>query len=106
MSDFPTSDFPTTTAPTAQHPTTQQPLAPQKPRRLPVRVGTIVWGGILLLIAALARAVSMIDPDSYTVEFVVWSVIGFGGLLIIGGIVGAIVRLSTRENESAGHPID
>jgi len=63
--------------------------------RPPTRVTTIVWGGILLLVAAVAATTTFLDPLEYTSSFFVWSVVGFGGLLVIAGIIGAIVRAST-----------
>jgi len=75
MSNVPTPDSPTGSRP-------------------PTRVTTIVWGGILLLVAAVAATTTFLDPLEYTSSFFVWTVVGFGGLLVIAGIIGAIVRAS------------
>jgi hypothetical protein len=64
--------------------------------RRPVRIGAIIWGCILLLIATLAVISTYVAPAAYTPAFVIWSVIGFGGLLVIAGLVGVIVRVFTR----------
>lgn len=67
------------------------PLAPLKPR-----IGTIVWGCILLVVAAIAIAASQVDFGDLAPTVVVWSIIGFGGVLVVAGIVTAIVRAATR----------
>jgi hypothetical protein len=73
---------------------------PTKPSdsRLPARAGTIVWGGILLLAAAIAATASLVDAVIYTPEFVLWTIIGFGGLLVLAGLIGAVARVSTRSH--------
>jgi hypothetical protein len=71
------------------------------PERTPVRVGTIVWGGILLLVAAITATAIFIDATIYTPTFILWSIVGFGALLVFGGIVGAVVRASTRPGPTA-----
>ncbi|MET4583043.1 O-antigen ligase [Conyzicola nivalis] len=80
---------------TEQHPVTTDtppaPLAPLKPR-----IGTIVWGCILLVVAAIAIAASQVDFGDLTPTVIVWSIIGFGGILVVAGIVTAIVRAATR----------
>lgn len=63
------------------------------PRR--VRIGTIVWGGILLLIAALTFASVFVDSALYGPSLWIWGVIGIGTLLVLAGIIGAIIRGST-----------
>ena len=76
--------------PTA-HGAVPAPLAPLKPR-----IGTIVWGCILLVVAAIAIAASQVDFGDLTPTVIVWSIIGFGGILVVAGIVTAIVRAATR----------
>lgn len=60
------------------------------------RVGTIVWGSILLVVAAVAILASRIDFGDVAPTVIVWSVIGFGGVLVVAGVVTAIVRAATR----------
>ena len=69
-------------------------LAPLKPR-----IGTIVWGGILLIVGFLAIFASQVDFEDVTPTVIVWTVIGFGAVLVVAGIVTAIVRAATRSNE-------
>jgi hypothetical protein len=85
----------TTPTPTTQSPTTQSPA------RLPVRTGTIVWGGILLLAAAIAATATLVNPVIYTPHFILWTIIGFGALLVLAGIIGAIARVSTKAQPEA-----
>ncbi|HEY4267182.1 MAG TPA: hypothetical protein VGM94_03215 [Galbitalea sp.] len=70
------------------------------PRRH-VRVGTIVWGAILVGIAVFAILVLTTGP--LTGAAVLWSVVGFGALLLIAALVAAIVR-AARGGRSHGHP--
>jgi hypothetical protein len=67
--------------------------------RTPVRVGTIVWGAVLLALAALSIAITLFDPIEYSATFVLWVVVGFGSLLVVGGIAGAIAR-SARSRDT------
>jgi O-antigen ligase len=69
--------------------------------RLPARTGTIVWGGILLLIAAVSAAATFVDTSIYTPTFILWTIVGFGGLLVVAGVVGAIARVTTARTPSA-----
>jgi len=71
--------------------TTQAPLKP--------RIGTIVWGGILLVVGFLAIFASQVDFADATPAVVVWTVIGFGAVLVLAAIVTAIVRAATRERD-------
>jgi type VI protein secretion system component VasF len=71
------------------------PKMPAAQRR-PVRVGTIVWGGILLIIAGLTLAATFLNLTQNGPSLWVWGAIGVGVLLVLAGIVGAIVRVATR----------
>ena len=68
-----------------------EPQAPLKPR-----VGTIVWGSILLVVGFLAIFASQVDFGEVTPAVVVWTVIGFGTVLVLAAIVTAIVRAATK----------
>ena len=72
--------------------TTTEPLKP--------RVGTIVWGSILLVVAAVAIAASQLDFGDVTPAVVVWSVVGFGAVLVVAGIATAIVRAARNRAAS------
>jgi hypothetical protein len=80
------------------------------PERLPARGGTIVWGGILVVIAALGATASFLQPADFTPEFYVWTVVIIGGVLVLAGIIGAIVRATVRapaasaKDAAAGEP--
>ncbi|GAB3605224.1 hypothetical protein GCM10027413_06330 [Conyzicola nivalis] len=68
------------------------PLAPLTPR-----IGTIVWGGILLVVAAIAIFASQVDFGDATPAAIVWSVVGFGAVLVVAGIIAAIVRAARKD---------
>lgn len=71
-------------------PTTQPPLKP--------RVGTIVWGSILLVVGFLAIFASRVDFAEVTPAVIVWSVIGLGTALVLAAIVTAIVRAASKAS--------
>ena len=64
------------------------------------RIGTIVWGSILLVVAAVAIAASQLDFGDVTPAVVVWSVVGFGAVLVVAGIATAIVRAARNRGAS------
>jgi hypothetical protein len=60
---------------------------------LPVRVGTIVWGFIIVGIAALFFAWAQFDLAGFNPAIVAtWAILGLGTLAVIGGVVGALFR--------------
>jgi hypothetical protein len=65
-----------------------------QPRR--PRATTIVWGVILLLAAALAMATTLFGM-SLGGNVALWLIVGFGGLLVLAGITGAIVQAVLRS---------
>jgi hypothetical protein len=69
----------------------------------PPRAGTIVWGCILFLIAAFAAVPAVLGEASLSPTAILWTVVGFGALLVVGGLVGAIVGFGTRQSR-AEHP--
>ncbi|MET0990560.1 MAG: hypothetical protein ABWY54_07935 [Glaciihabitans sp.] len=66
----------------------------------PARAGTIVWGCVLFLVAALAAVPAILGEAVLTPVAILWIVVGFGTLLVVGGIVGAIIRTSTRTSQA------
>lgn len=77
----------------------------QSAARLPVRTSTIVWGGILLLVAAIAAATVLVDAPVYTPRVILWTIVGFGGLLVLAGVIGAVARVTTSRNSSDGNEL-
>jgi hypothetical protein len=70
---------------------TALPLEP-----LRARLGTIIWGCILLIVGGIAIFASRVDFSDATPAVIVWSVIGFGAALVLAAIVAAIVRAARR----------
>lgn len=66
---------------------------PTPTTRQPVRVGPIVWGTILLLVATLAGATAILGTWNPTTF--VWVVIAFGALIVVAGLIGALGRAFT-----------
>lgn len=58
----------------------------------PIRYGTVIWGVLLLIGAALVVANSVLGPDGYDGTDVVWLVVGVGALLVVAAIIGAVAR--------------
>lgn len=73
----------------------------------PARVSTIVWGVALLLIAASSFAFVAWDVKLVEGFTLVHVVVGFGALLVVAALVGAIAQL-TRGAKSApeDQPVD
>lgn len=68
------------------------PEAPS-PARRPVRMSTVVWGVILLGLAALFVTMRVLDPniiDGWTA--LAWGGLCLGAILIVGGIAAASRR--------------
>ncbi len=75
----------TTTTTTTAHESAGRPRS--------IRVGTVIWGFILLGIAALFFTFAQLDLSGINPGVVAaWVVIGIGALAILGGLVGAAVR--------------
>lgn len=54
--------------------------------------GTIVWGVILLVVAGITYAATVVDLRELSPTLVAWGVVGIGGLLVVAAIVGVIAR--------------
>lgn len=59
----------------------------------PVRIATVIWGFILLSIAALFFAITQIKVTNVNLGIIgAWVVIGIGSLAIVGGLIGTAMR--------------
>ncbi|MFP7761724.1 hypothetical protein [Marisediminicola sp. LYQ85] len=85
------------TAPTQQYPTSL--LTPDAAPERTMRAGTVVWGLILFVVAALTFVVTTLEPDFVTGEVVVWAVVGLGAVLVAAGVIGAIARAARRRDD-------
>ena len=72
---------------------------PNEPR--PIRPSTVLWGVILLVVAALAALSTYLRPVDYSPAFWLWTIIVVGGLLVLAGIAGAIARSSRKARSIA-----
>jgi uncharacterized membrane protein YeiB len=57
-----------------------------------VRVGTIVWGAILLAFAAIAFGVAVFDLREFQAAAVAWIATGLGGVFVLAAIIALIAR--------------
>jgi predicted phage tail protein len=80
---------------------TQQPVSHRR-----ARPTTIVWGAILVAGSVFALVVLLGGPLS--ASSVLWSLVGFGGVLIVAAVVTAIVRAvqqqARRQTPDEDHP--
>ncbi|HRN30090.1 MAG TPA: hypothetical protein PK781_10960 [Terrimesophilobacter sp.] len=57
------------------------------------RTGTVVWGFIILGVAALAFTARQWDLSEYHPGVITaWVAVGLGGLAIVGGLIAALFR--------------
>ena len=56
------------------------------------RTGTVVWGSVLLVIAAVSFSVAVFDLREFQVDAVVWIVTGLGALFVVAAIIALIAR--------------
>jgi len=68
-----------------------------------VAVPSVVWGIIVLVIAGIAFAGSVVDLREVTGASIVWIVIGVGALLVIAALIGAVARAGTKA-DAPGEP--
>ena len=66
-----------------------------------VAVPSVVWGVIVLLIAGIAFAGSVVDLREVSGVGIVWIVIGVGVLLVIAAVIGALIRAVGPRSEPA-----
>ena len=67
-----------------------------------VRVGTILWGAILLVFAAIAFSVAVFDLQLLQAVSVTWVVTGLGGVFVLAAIVALIARAVSSDRVSTG----
>jgi hypothetical protein len=64
-----------------------------RPEERRILTGTVVWGGILLVFAALYGATAAADLDLIDVTLSpAWIILGVGALFVVGGLIAAIGR--------------
>lgn len=63
------------------------------PDARPVRAGTVVWGVIMVAIAAMFFATAQLDLDEVSGWVVLaWGILALGAVLVVGGLIAAITR--------------
>jgi hypothetical protein len=62
------------------------------PQHRPVRVGTIVWGAILLVVAAFGFLSATLGIGASSPAELLWTIVGFGAVLVVAAVIIAIVR--------------
>lgn len=61
----------------------------------PVRAGTVVWGVIMVAIAAMFFATAQLDLDEVSGWVVLaWGILALGAVLVVGGLIAAVTRRS------------
>jgi predicted lysophospholipase L1 biosynthesis ABC-type transport system permease subunit len=72
--------------------------------RRPPRIGTIVWGAILAGVAALALILILGGPLSSTA--ILWSVVGFGAVLVLAAVAAGVVRAARNRPVAEAEPTE
>lgn len=63
------------------------------PDARPVRPGTVIWGVIMVAIAAMFFATAQLDLDEVSGWVVLaWGILALGAVLVIGGLIAAVAR--------------
>lgn len=66
------------------------------PERRDVRIGTVVWGFIIIGVAVLFFLGSQWDLGRFNPALVTaWTILGVGSLAVMGGLVAALLRSRT-----------
>ena len=69
------------------------PVAAAETDARPVRAGTVIWGVILVAIAAMYFAITQVDLDEVSGWVILaWSILALGAVLVVGGLVAALTR--------------
>ena len=72
--------------------TTQAPRTADTEAR-PVRAGTVIWGVIMVAIAAMFFATAQLDLDEVSGWVVVaWGILALGAVLVVGGVIAALSK--------------
>jgi heme/copper-type cytochrome/quinol oxidase subunit 3 len=66
-----------------------------------VRVGTIVWGAILVAVAVFAFLAAQFGIGPSGPAALLWTIVGFGALLVVAAIVTAVVRAIASTTRDA-----
>jgi hypothetical protein len=58
-----------------------------------VRPGTVIWGVIMVAIAAMFFAVAQVDLDEVSGWVVLaWGILALGAVLVVGGLIAAVTQ--------------
>ncbi|MHA6669209.1 hypothetical protein ACX3O0_10120 [Homoserinimonas sp. A447] len=59
----------------------------------PVRPGTVIWGVIMVAIAAMYFATAQVDLDEVSGWVILaWGILALGAVLVVGGLIAALTR--------------
>lgn len=59
----------------------------------PVRPGTVIWGVIMVAIAAMFFATAQLDLDEVSGWVILaWGILALGAILVVGGLIAALTR--------------
>jgi hypothetical protein len=73
--------------------TTTESVIAEPASARPVRVSTVVWGFILLGLAAMFFVFAQLDLSRFNPAIILtWVILGIGTLAVVGGIAGALLR--------------
>jgi hypothetical protein len=85
----PTTPIPEPIVPTPAGPTSASGSADARP----VRPGTVIWGVIMVAIAAMFFATAQLDLDEVSGWVILaWGILALGAVLVVGGLIAALTR--------------
>jgi hypothetical protein len=59
----------------------------------PVRAGTVIWGVIMVAVAAMFFATAQLNLNQVSGWVILaWGVLALGAVLVIGGVIAAVTR--------------
>jgi hypothetical protein len=59
----------------------------------PIRAGTVIWGVILVAVAAMYFATAQADLDEVSGWVILaWGILALGAVLVVGGLIAAASR--------------
>lgn len=76
----------------SETPEHQNPTAAERPARHHARVGTIVWGGVVLVAGILLILATQVDLDLDAGLTTMWLLLGAGVAMVAGGAVNLLRR--------------
>jgi hypothetical protein len=60
------------------------------------RAGTVVWGAVLLAVAAITFSVAVFGLGEFQSAWIIWILIGVGAIFVVAALVSLLVRAVSK----------